>query len=429
MKILSVERNSTGDEVGFLPGDRIISINGQPVRDILDYRFLVTEEDVEMEVLRSGERINYAIEKEFDDDLGLGLEEIEIRFCGNDCPFCFVDQNPDGMRSTLYFRDEDFRLSFLSGHYVTLTNLSKRDMDRIVRQRLSPLFVSVHATDTGVRKLLFGIEHDDRLLPKIKFLTENDIEIHTQVVLCPGINDGDILDQTIRDLAEFLPNLKSVSVVPVGLTRHRKGLRKLKTITPEAARDYLRIIDGYADVFHQERDEYFVYASDEFYLMSGQTLPPAERYDGFYQKENGVGMVRFMLDEFKAKQCDFPVELRQPFQATFVTGMLAGEIIEKEIVAELNRICNFSGTVVPIQNHFYGTNIQVTGLLTGQDIRAQLHGRSLGDRVFLPANCVKDGHLFLDDWTVKRLSQELETDVTIIDDFGEIFKQPPVNGN
>jgi len=429
MKILSVEKNSTGDALGLLPGDSIVRINGEPVRDILDYRFLVTEEEVGMEVLRSGEKLNYEFEKDYDDDLGLRLEEIEIRFCGNDCPFCFVDQNPAGMRSALYFRDEDFRLSFLSGHYVTLTNLSKRDMDRIVSQRLSPLFVSVHATDVEVRKFLFGIEHNDRLLSKIEFLTQNDIEIHTQVVLCPDVNDGDILKKTIWDLANFLPQLKSVSVVPVGLTKHRKGLRELRQVTADAAADYLKTIDAYAAIFRQKQEQYFVYASDEFYLMSGQTLPPAERYDGFYQKENGVGMVRFMLDRFAAQRSSFPIKLAQRFQATFVTGTLVHDTIEREILCELNKVSNFSGQAVAIENTFYGSNIHVTGLLTGQDICAQLRGRALGDCVFLPANCVKDGQLFLDDWTVQKLSRELQIDVKVIEDFCDVFVQTGANGS
>lgn len=424
MKIIQVDKNTTGEELGLRPGDRIARINGEPVRDVLDYRFLIAEESVEMEVLRGSEKVIYEIEKDFDDDLGLRLEDIEIRFCGNDCPFCFVDQNPAGMRSSMYFRDEDFRLSFLSGHYVTLTNLSKRDMDRIVRQRLSPLFVSVHATDPQVRKFLFGIKHEDHLLEKLTFLTGHDIEIHTQIVLCPGINDGEVLDKTIRDLAGFRPNLRSVSVVPVGLTKHRKGLVKLDPVTPEYARRFLAVADAYARRFKEESGEYFVYLSDEFHLMLHEPVPPAERYDGFYQKENGVGMVRYLLDDFEEQQKDFPASLDSPERATLVTALLASEFMRDLILPRLNEVRNFQADLAVIRNRFYGESIHVTGLLTAQDIFRQLQENGYGDVVYLPENCLKDEHIFLDDWTVSDLSAKLDRPVIPLqNDFTAIFNK------
>lgn len=422
MKIIAVEKESTGHELGLKAGDDIVKINEQAVRDILDYRFLISDEEIEMEVLTQGQKLIYEIEKEHDDDLGLSFEEIQIRYCGNDCPFCFVDQNPGGMRAAMYFRDEDFRLSFLSGHYVTLTNLSKRDLDRIVWQRLSPLFVSVHATEPEIRKFLFGISHDDRLLPKLQFLTENDIEIHTQIVLCPEVNDRDILRKTIWDLAGFLPNLKSVSVVPVGLTKHRQGLKKLKPITTEYASDYLRIINEYAGDFLARIGEYFVYASDEFYILAGEEMPAAERYDGFYQKENGVGMVRYMLDDFAAQKQRFPRALAEPYKATFVTATLASGMMRDSIMPELKKVKNFQPQLAVVDNEFYGSSIYITGLLTGQDIYKHLSKIEIGDKVFLPANCLKDNHLFLDDWTVEGLSQKLGCPVDPLqDDFAAVF--------
>ncbi|RMF65978.1 MAG: DUF512 domain-containing protein [Calditrichaeota bacterium] len=422
MKIRSVEKHSTGSELGLRAGDDVLRINGQPVRDILDYRFLIAEETVEMEVAREHERVIYEIEKDFDDDLGLGFDEIQIRFCGNDCPFCFVDQNPAGMRQSLYFRDEDFRLSFLSGHYVTLTNLSRRDLERIVRQRLSPLFVSVHATEPEVRKELFGIRHDDHLLEKLAHLTQHGIEIHTQIVLCPEINDGPVLERTIFDLARFRPNLKSVSVVPVGLTKHRQGLRRLKPVTTDYARELLQVLERFAQRFRQRGEEHFVYAADEFYIMAGEPLPEAARYDGFYQKENGVGMVRYLLDDFKQQEKTFPARLSRPSKATFVTGTLAAGFMQETVVAGLAQVQNFEPELVVVENEFYGHSIRVTGLLTGQDIYARLKQVELGDRVFLPGNCVKDGVLFLDDWTVERLSKELDCPVEPLDnDFSRVF--------
>ncbi len=422
MKIVNIEDKSTGEELGLQIGDEVLKINGHAVRDILDYRFLVAEENLEMEIRRGSEPVIYEIEKDFDDHLGLEFDELKIRHCGNDCPFCFVDQNPKGMRSALYFRDEDFRLSFLSGHYVTLTNLSKSDMERIVWQRLSPLFVSVHATDPSVRKFLFGINHDDRLLEKVEFLTSNEIELHTQIVLCPDINDGAVLKQTIWDLARFLPKLRSVSIVPVGLTRHREGLKKLKPVTNGYAANLLEIADRYAAEFLEKIGEYFVYAADEFYIMAGKPLPPAERYDGFYQRENGVGMVRFMLDDFELQKQEFPRKLYRPFKATFVTGTLASGFMSEAIIPALNRVQNFQAQLQVVENHFYGSSIRITGLLTGQDIYRHLAGKELGDRVYLPANCLKDNTVFLDDWSIEKLSAELRCPVEALDnDFATLF--------
>jgi putative radical SAM enzyme (TIGR03279 family) len=424
MKIISIEKNSTGEDLGLQVGDELVKINEHPVRDVLDYRFLVAEEQVEMEVRRNGNTIIYELEKDFDDHLGLGFADLKIRHCGNDCPFCFVDQNPKGMRSGMYFRDEDYRLSFLSGHYVTLTNLSKRDMDRIVWQRLSPVYVSVHATEPEVRKFLFGINHDDQLLEKLEFLTKNDIEIHTQIVLCPEINDGPVLKKTIWDLAQFLPNLRSVSIVPVGLTKHRKGLTVLKPVTGEYAKKLIEIADLYAREFQEKIGEYFVYSSDEFYILAGQPLPPAERYDGFYQIENGVGMVRHLLDDFENQKVRFPERLAKPFQATLVTATLASGFMQDVIIPGLNRVENFQTQLQVVVNEFYGSSIGVTGLLTGQDIYNHLSDKELGSLVYLPASCLNEKNIFLDDWSLDELSEKLDCPVVVLNnDFSVMFEQ------
>ncbi|MCG8604431.1 DUF512 domain-containing protein [bacterium] len=423
MRITEIEGGSTGIELGLRVGDELVRINGQPVRDVIDYRFLIAEEQVEMEVVSGGQKTIIELEKEIDDHLGLNFEEIKIRYCGNDCPFCFVDQNPAGMRSSMYFRDEDFRLSFLSGHYVTLTNLSKKDMDRIVWQRLSPLFVSVHATEPEVRKFLFGIKHDDRLFDKLDFLTSHDIVLHTQIVLCPDVNDGAILKKTIWDLAEYQPNLGSVSIVPVGLTKHRQGLTKLNPVTAAYASRLLDIVEEYASEFRRQSGENFVYASDEFYIMAEETLPEADRYDGFYQKENGVGMVRYMLDDLHLQRDAFPQSLPRQVSATLVTGQLAGGMMREEVLPALKQVGNFQPKLAVVQNRFYGSSIGITGLLTGQDIFNHLASEELGEVVFLPANCLKDDHLFLDDWTIEELSSNLERPVVPLDnDFVAMFE-------
>lgn len=424
MKILSVDHNSTGLEMGLQIGDVVLRINNHPVRDILDYKFLIADEAVEMEIRRNGDALIFEIEKDANDSLGLNFAPIEVRRCGNDCPFCFVDQNPAGMRKALYFRDEDYRLSFLSGHYVTLTNLKQDELDRIVWQRLTPLFVSIHATDPTVRHFLLGLKKEDHLLDKLRFLTSNGIELHTQIVLCPGINDGEVLRKTLYDLAEFYPQLRSVSIVPVGLTKHRDGLLKLEPVTIDYARRFLKIGDDYADFFRKRFDTYFVYPSDEFYIMSGTPLPRADRYDAFYQKENGVGMMRALLDDFAERQApQLPLRVPAPAKVTIVSAVLAGGIIQKEIMPALNRIENFAAELIIVKNEFYGESIHVSGLLTGQDIYNALKDHDLGRAVFLPRNCVNDKFVFLDDWQLSEMEKKLGVPVVALEnEFVALFE-------
>ena len=424
MKIITIDQASTGRECGLQPGDEVLSINGAPVRDIIDYRFLTAEEAIEMEVRRGNEQIIFEIEKDTDDSLGLNFEPLKIRRCGNDCIFCFVDQNPQNMRSTMYFRDEDFRLSFLSGHYVTLSNMSRADLERIVRQRLTPLFISVHATEPEMRKFLLGIKFDDRLLDKFDYLTQNGIELHTQIVLCPELNDGDVLRRTLSDLERYYPHLRSVAVVPVGLTRHREGLTAIKPVTKDYAQNFLRIADDYAAEFHQRLGMNFVYPSDEFYLMAGEPIPPASRYDAFEQMENGVGMLRDLVDDFQERQVKrLPKRLGQPTKVTLVSATLAGGFIAENILPRLQQIKNFSPELVVVTNKFYGDTIRVSGLLTGQDIFAALKDRDLGAAVFLPKSCLNDKQIFLDDWKLSDLQEKLGVPIVPLkNDFSGIFE-------
>ncbi len=424
MKITSIDHNSTGQELGLCPGDEVMRINGEPVRDILDYRFLTADDAIEMEIRRGDEHIIFDIEKDTDDSLGVNFAPLKIRRCGNDCIFCFVDQNPAGMRSTMYFRDEDFRLSFLSGHYVTLSNMSRADLERIVRQRLTPLFISVHATEPAVRQFLLGIKFDDRLLDKFTYLTQNGIELHTQIVLCPEINDGEVLRKTLSDLAGFYPHLRSVAVVPVGLTKHREGLTPIKPVTKEYVQQFLRIADDYAAEFRQRLGTHFVYPSDEFYIMAEAPIPPASRYDAFEQMENGVGMLRDLLDDFNDKQvARLPKRLRQPTKVTLVTATLAGSFLAEHILPRLQQIKNFDPELVTVVNKFYGDTIRVSGLLTGQDIFAALQDRDLGAAVFLPKSCLNDKQIFLDDWQRTEMQDKLGVPVVPLkNDFSGIFE-------
>ncbi|MDZ7268043.1 MAG: DUF512 domain-containing protein [candidate division KSB1 bacterium] len=423
MKIISLDQAGTGAELGLQPNDELLRINGQRVRDIIDYRFLIAAEEVVLEIRRQGETIIYEIEKDQDDSLGVNFEPLKIRGCGNDCVFCFVDQNPSGMRRPLYFRDEDFRLSFLAGHYVTLSNISQADLRRIVQQRLSPLFISVHATDPAVRRFLLGITFDDRLPDKITYLTQHGIVLHTQIVLCPGINDGAVLDKTLRDLAKFYPAVRSVALVPVGLTKHRQGLTPIQPVTGEYARQTLHLIDRYAAEFRPRLGSHFVYAADEFYILARQPLPPTERYDAFDQMENGVGMLRDLLNNFHQRQIRrLPRVLAQPARVTLVTATLAGGFLQENIMPRLAQIKNFTAELVVVENKFYGESITVSGLLTGRDIHDALAGRDLGAAVFLPKNCLNDNHVFLDDWKLLELSQRLAVPVVpLANDFSQIF--------
>ncbi|MGH7496448.1 MAG: DUF512 domain-containing protein [bacterium] len=424
MKITSVDNNSTGAELGLRPGDEIYRINGQRVRDILDYRFLITDEEVEMEVQHAGESTIYEINKDADDSLGLNFEPIRIRKCGNDCIFCFVDQNPQGMRSTMYFRDEDFRLSFLSGHYVTLSNISRLDLQRVVRQKLTPLFISVHATDPGVRKFLLGIDYDDRLLDKFTYLTQNGITLNTQIVLCPRINDGEVLYKTLSDLASFYPAVRSVAIVPVGLTGHREGLTKIEPVTRTYAQQHLRLADDYAAQFRKKLDTHFVYPSDEFYILAGEEIPPASRYDAFDQMENGVGMLRDLADHFrKVQNKRLPKALPAPTKVTLVTGTLAGGFIDQHLMPRLRQIENFFPELLVVKNEFYGESITVSGLLTGQDIYAALRQREVGQAVFLPQSCLNDRQIFLDDLKLADMQERLGVPVIPLkNDFSKIFQ-------
>jgi putative radical SAM enzyme (TIGR03279 family) len=424
VKIFSIDNNSTATELGLQPGDEIYRINGQRVRDILDYRFLITDEAVEMEVRRDGETTVYEIEKDSDDSLGLNFEPLKIRKCGNDCVFCFVDQNPQGMRSTMYFRDEDFRLSFLSGHYVTLSNISRSDLERVVRQKLTPLFISVHATDPAVRKFLLGIDYDDRLLDKFTYLTQNGITLHTQIVLCPNINDGQVLHKTLWDLANFYPAVRSVAIVPVGLTGHREGLTKIEPVTRIYAQQLLRLADEYAGRFVDKLGTHFVYPSDEFYILAGEDIPAASRYDAFEQMENGVGMLRDLDDHFhKVQSKRLPRRMLAPTKVTLVTAALAGGFIDQNLMPRLRQIENFFPELLVVKNKFYGESITVTGLLTGQDIFAELQHREVGQAVFLPQSCINDRQFFLDDWKLEDMQERVGVPVVALkNDFSKMFQ-------
>ncbi len=409
IKIIAVEADSIAEELNINSGDYLLEVNGKPINDRLDYRFHAADESLELLIRQGNEDTIYEIEKDAGEDLGIELEEMKMRACGNNCVFCFVYQNPKGMRKALYFKDEDYRYSFLYGHYVTMTTMKQKDLDRIVEQRLSPLYISVHATEEKTRKLLLGIKRDDHLLDKIDFLTQNGIELHTQIVLCPGINDGAIFDKTVADLKQFYPGVKSVAVVPVGLTRHREGLMHLRLHSKKELKDTIAYINNLREKLKQEMGVHFVYPADEFFIKAGLTLPEAPYYDEFYQIENGVGEFRDLIDHFEENRGNLPKALAESLNLTWVTGTLARGPLEKYIIEPLRKIKNMRIELVAVKNHFYGTSIQVSGLLTGKDIYQQLENEQLGDMVLLPPRVLNDDGLFLDDWSVDHLESRLKT--------------------
>jgi len=409
MIIRKVGTDGVGFAIGLKPGDDIISINDAPVRDVIDYQFSIYEPSIHLHVSRNGSVLAFDFKKPETDDLGIDFEEISYRRCGCKCVFCFVDQNPKGMRKTIYFKDEDYRLSFLHGSYVTLNTIRKTDLERIAVQRLSPLYVSVHALDVDVRKYLLGIERDDRLLEKIAFLVDSGIELHTQIVLCPGINDGAVLDDTIRGLETFYPGVRSIAIVPVGLTKHRIGLSEIepRVLGAVYAAAFIPKIHRLQRDYVGRFGERFVYLSDEWYLKTGRRLPGAAHYGDFFQLENGVGITRQFIEDVRRQKAVFLKPLKSPQRIHILTGMLSQSVLERYFVPILRKAGNLDVTVTGIENEFYGDSVDVSGLLTGRDfIRVISEDTVHYDLYLLPPNCLNTDGLMLDDETIESIMRK-----------------------
>lgn len=409
LEIITVQPDSIAAELNLKSGDKIISINGNEINDQIDYRFYSAEENLELSVQHESEQVIYEIEKEYSEDLGLELAEMKMRACGNNCVFCFVYQNPRGMRRAMYFKDEDYRFSFLYGHYVTLTTTNQKDLQRIVEQNLSPLYISVHSTEIKTRQFLLGIKRDDQLMEKIKYLVEGGIELHTQIVLCPGVNDGAIFDTTISDLQTFFPGIRSVAVVPLGLTQFRENLPALRIHTTKELQEMIGYVDKMRIQIESSIGDPFVYLADEFFIKAEHPLPGRNYYRDFYQIENGVGEFRDMIDQFNSNWKYINKNLKHPVKITWVTGTLAVKHLKEFIIDKLNSIVNLQIDLVAVKNDFYGHTIEVSGLLVGEDIFRQLKNRELGDVVFLPPRVLNKDDLFLDDLTVQELETKLNT--------------------
>ncbi|MFN8005606.1 MAG: DUF512 domain-containing protein [Terriglobia bacterium] len=415
--IQRVESGSIAEEVGLEVGDRLLAINERMIEDVLDYRFVsgTVESDLTLKVRKAdGEIWEIEIEKNEEEDLGLELEGIQTRICKNNCIFCFVHQLPRGkhIRRTLRVKDEDFRLSFLYGHYLTLTNLSETDFQRIFEQRLSPLYVSVHATDPELRSYLLQTRKPDDLLGNMRRLIAGGVKLHTQVVLMPGINDEKHLERTLDDLVQFYPSVLSVSIVPVGLTDHRKGLPQLRSVDAAYAVSAIAHVEKIQQKYLREIGVPFCFLGDEFYLKAGRPIPPRSHYGDFPLVENGVGMVRNFLDEF-AEELARPWKRRGkfPIRGTVVTGVLFQPIL-KQCIDEMNAKFQTELRCLPAENRFLGSGITVAGLLSGSDIHAAVGNQFHGDFLIIPSECMTgENDLFLDGWTRADLEDRLQKPV------------------
>lgn len=430
--ISRVEEGSIGEELELEPGDVLLSVNGKPVGDIFDYRYLINEEYLELLVRKAdGEEWELEIEKEFEDDLGLEFENgmmDDYKSCRNKCVFCFIDQLPKGMRETLYFKDDDSRLSFLQGNYLTLTNMSDEDVERIIRYHMSPINISFQTTNPELRCKMLNNRFAGEALKKVERFYEAGIEMNGQIVLCKGLNDGAELTRSIRDLTRYLPYLQSVSVVPVGLSRHRDGLYPLEPFSREDAEAVLTEIHSWQDRIYQEHGTHFIHAGDEWYFLAGREIPGEETYDGYLQLENGVGMVRLFRDEVAEALAECEGDDRER-RVTIATGMLAAPVLTEAGEEIAKKYPGVSVQVVPVKNEFFGELITVAGLLTGQDLEKQLKPLELGEELLLTENMMRSGeHVFLDDKTPEELSGALQVPVTIVESDGKAFLEAVLGG-
>ena len=423
---------SIAEEFELAPGDRLISINGHEIEDIFDYQFYAEDTYIEILIEKpDGEQWILEVDKEEDEDLGIefdnGLMD-EYRSCHNKCIFCFIDQMPKGMRDTLYFKDDDSRLSFLQGNYVTLTNMSDHDLDRIIQYHLSPINISFQTMNPELRCKMLNNRFAGEALKKVDRLNEAGIEMNGQIVLCKGVNDGEELAFSIREMMRYIPNLQSVSVVPVGLSKYRDGLFPLEPFTREDAREVLSTIHHYQNESYQKYGNHFIHAIDEWYILAVEELPQEENYDGYLQLENGVGMMRLLLNEFEEAVKELQEKISvgtldfSSREISMATARLAYPFIRDMAARMMEMVPGLMIHVYEIRNDFFGEMITVSGLLTGQDLIAQLTGKELGEALYLPQNVLRSGEeVFLDDVTVTEMEKALQVKVDIIKSSGRDF--------
>ena len=432
--IKAVQPGSIAEEMEIEAGDRLLAINGEDVEDIFDYQYMIQDEYVEVTISKpSGEEWILEIDKEYTEDLGVEFENglmDDYRSCTNKCIFCFIDQMPKGMRDTLYFKDDDSRLSFLQGNYVTLTNMSEKDVERVIKYHMSPINISFQTTNPELRCKMLHNRFAGDALKKVDRFFEAGIEMNGQIVLCKGVNDGAELERSLSDLTKYLPHLRSVSVVPVGLSKYREGLYPLEPFTKEDAEKVLDTIHAWQEKVFPKYGLHFVHASDEWYILAGRDVPEEDNYDGYLQLENGVGMVRLLWEEFM----DSLRQLKEngaverwngrKREISTVTGRIVYPYIYRMAKLMEETFPGLRVHVNAIRNDFFGERITVTGLLTGQDIIAQLKDTRLGEELLLPQNVLRSGErVLLDDYTVDDISDALQVPVNIVKSSGYDFTE------
>jgi putative radical SAM enzyme (TIGR03279 family) len=421
-RISRVLPDSIAAEVGFEVGDLLVSINGQPLRDLIDYQFLCADEVLELEVLDpEGKSHSVEIDKEYDEDIGLEFENAffdGLIQCNNQCPFCFIDQQPPGKRESLYLKDDDYRLSFLYGSYLTLTNLSDREWQRIEQMRLSPLYVSVHATEPDVRTKLLKNARAGKILEQLRWFQARDLQIHAQVVLCPGINDGSHLEQTILDLAQFhrgdIPAVASVAIVPVGLTRFRPDTNEVIPVSIAKANEIIDQVQALQAQFYQKFGSTFAWLADEWFLIARRDLPPASHYESYPQIDNGVGSIRLFLTQFEKAARSLPDHVTPPRRLVWVVGNTVEHAFQP-ILERLNQVQGLDVQMAALNSEYWGQTMTVTGLLTGYDLVNALQGKNLGDGLLVPSLMLKHGTTqFLDDRAIAEVAAELNTQIYVV---------------
>lgn len=428
-EIAKVMAGSIAEEVGIEVGDKLISIDGNEVKDIIDYKFLVTDEELLIEVEKKhGEVWEIEIEKDYDEDLGIVFREAILdkpRSCHNKCVFCFIDQLPQGMRETLYFKDDDSRLSFLQGNFLTLTNMSEDDISRIIKYRISPINVSVHTTNPELRIKMLNNRFAGNIYEILKRLSEAGIKINTQIVCCPGLNDNEELVKTVEDLYKLYPNVENVAIVPLGVTKHRENLPKLHLFNQQSAKAQIELIEKLQNKYEKENGTPFARLSDEFYIVSGVSIPEEDHYGSYEQLEDGIGMIRLLKSTIEDT---LPLlEKNHKGSFTMVTGASAYEVVHEISLEIMKANGNINLEVVKVNNDFFGNTITVAGLLTGKDIIEELKKRNLGDYIIIPSNVLRRGYelgsteelILLDDYTVADLEKILNRKIIVCDYTGD----------
>lgn len=421
-KISKIYNDSIAEELGIVVGDKLVSINETPVKDIIDYKFLIADDYLEVEIEKAdGEVWIYEIDKDYEEDLGLEFHDPimdKAKSCTNKCVFCFIDQLPKGMRETLYFKDDDSRLSFLQGNFVTLTNLKEEDIDRIIRYRISPINISVHTTNPDLRVKMLNNRFAGEVYNRLKRMAEAEIDMNAQIVVCPGLNDGEELIRTINDLYKLYPSVQNVAAVPVGVTKYREGLHPLTMYVKETALEEINLVNKLQEKFIKEIGSPFIRLSDEFYVTAGIDIPNEEFYGDYEQLEDGIGMIRLLRETINIEKKELRQDIKGEF--TFITGASAFNEIENmaEALMEVNN--NLKINSYKIINNFFGETITVAGLLTGKDIIGQLEGKSLGKYLIITRNMLRAGEkVFLDDITVEDMEKALNVEIVIVNYTGE----------